>query len=918
MTIHLADLYPRIDTADAAAANEPAYAYTEHKTCILGNGFVEVRIHYDGKERNRALLLNKLTGERFTLEFCPFVALFEHVEISGSEGRLVRIDARGSSDVSSTTALLSFEWFDMEVTHVITRGAHFLQKRLVVRNVKIPSFLHRVSLFTHRILPKYQAVLHDGGLFSPTIFYRSERGSLFFCVDYPCYFARMDAQRFTFDYYPGASLSPGRSFQTLTAILGVCERAGRSYHTPYHDTGAELDAGEVQWFREYLRRGAPSAQLPAVEMRAPAWGAPGPSDLETLDQAARLGAQSVTLPRVLAAVESYPDLDVVREAVDASGVGCRYLWSRDEAEDLRWLSPHPDDISDDGQPTAFYSINAFRDHLIEHNLGLIERFGFNEVEVSGPPIVPYYSSRIRQLDETTRREQLHQAFQGLIEVVAALNENVSHVGSGGAYGCYGIGLARIFAYTGGLAEDHPLPLPDLHPARLFADQARLYYRRSRAFLMPKALLANSVGLAPEAHPDAPYPGASVYPWYLYHDRVGWRYALISAIATGLRHRFHALPVSLPEEDLQFARKWLKWEADRLNDLLEGEEILDDPGLGAVDGYSYMGQRGAIVFLFNNSYDAQDVALQLHLAKDTDYLIRELYPREMNYLGPIEGLFRRDSVVQLRLESREACVFEAVRRSPAAVKRKRPEIFGAESEDRQGRVVLRGHPGERVSVGVRVGGKFRVQDVRFPGNAITRHMTEWVYAQRRFDEGKPTLPQGAFPGAPLRANQGALRDAWLCARVQLPVETADRIDCSPFRLTRPCWSYDDRLLFVVRFEPPPAFDPIRTSSEIADIPECFGERQAMKCGIDLAPLNIGLKAWVNGHPCAVHPVIAAWKRLSPNPAPIVAYCFEAGSKLQFGSRNHVVLYARRLDAAIFRGVTIEHLPDLRVEKELEPR
>ena len=41
-----------------------------------------------------------------------------------------------------------------------------------------------------------------------------------------------------------------------------------------------------------------------------------------------------------------------------------------------------------------------------------------------------------------------------------------------------------------------------------------------------------------------------------------------------------------------------------------------------------------------------------------------------------------------------------------------------------------------------------------------------------------------------------------------------------------------------------------------------------------------------------------------------------SKLQFGCDNHVVLHLRQMDAAVFRGITIEHLPEQYVERELE--
>ena len=124
-----------------------------------------------------------------------------------------------------------------------------------------------------------------------------------------------------------------------------------------------------------------------------------------------------------------------------------------------------------------------------------------------------------------------------------------------------------------------------------------------------------------------------------------------------------------------------------------------------------------------------------------------------------------------------------------------------------------------------------------------------------------------------------------------------------------------MFFVVRFEPEPAFDPIRTWSDVAGVPEAYLTPLPLKCGIDLAPLNLGLRAWINGHECPVYPALAAWHGFAPNPHPVVAFFFEAGSKLEFGYRNHVVLFANNFDAAAFRGVFIENLPELCAEKAI---
>jgi hypothetical protein len=183
-------------------------------------------------------------------------------------------------------------------------------------------------------------------------------------------------------------------------------------------------------------------------------------------------------------------------------------------------------------------------------------------------------------------------------------------------------------------------------------------------------------------------------------------------------------------------------------------------------------------------------------------------------------------------------------------------------------------------------------------------------------GKHALPQGGFDGAPLTPRAGVMKDVWLHAETEIPGALLSGVDVSAFRLLRPVWTYNDRLFFVVRFEPQACFDPIRTASEVEGVPECHQDEQYIKCGIDLAPLNMGLKAWINGDPCRVYPACAPWRRFRPNSRPVVAFFFEAGSRLQPDAGNSVVLFARHMDAAAFRGIVMEHAPEGLAEQTLE--
>src|SRR5690606_14180702 len=126
-------------------------------------------------------------------------------------------------------------------------------------------------------------------------------------------------------------------------------------------------------------------------------------------------------------------------------------------------------------------------------------------------------------------------------------------------------------------------------------------------------------------------------------------------------------------------------------------------------------------------------LRMHLNHDSEYVVREVHPREMNYRGPAEGLFRRDIELSLTLDPNEARVREAVRRSPASAKRKRPEVFGAEVVEDSGGLSVRGKRGERAVVGVLLQGSYREEEVAFPAGDLQLHLRDCVCTERPLEQ-----------------------------------------------------------------------------------------------------------------------------------------------------------------------------------------
>ncbi len=128
------------------------------------------------------------------------------------------------------------------------------------------------------------------------------------------------------------------------------------------------------------------------------------------------------------------------------------------------------------------------------------------------------------------------------------------------------------------------------------------------------------------------------------DYLGWRYSLLSSIATGgWNNVLNMIPARDLEEHQHFAqadqawfRRWLDWTSENKEYLRHTRAILDQPALGKVDGTSaIVGNRG-FVFLFNPNARRLRAELTLDASIGLEgagpYVLRELYPLEGRLVG----------------------------------------------------------------------------------------------------------------------------------------------------------------------------------------------------------------------------------------------------------------------------------------------
>ena len=239
------------------------------------------------------------------------------------------------------------------------------------------------------------------------------------------------------------------------------------------------------------------------------------------------------------------------------------------------------------------------------------------------------------------------------------------------------------------------PFPDLHFDRVSANRQRFtaYHYRNHEFAPSEIVPGFMTHQTPRLDDTGDMPQVrtdrDVFPvrfrardW----DYLGWRYSVLSSIATGgwnnvlsmIPARDSAERVNFAERDQQWLRGWVEW-TNRHRELLRNTRtILGQPALGKVDGTSAVGGNRGFVFLFNPN--ARRIGAELALDETIGligpgpYLLRELHPLAGRLVGkPGAGVWGHADRVSLSLDGATAMVLEV---EPAPQPLREPLLFNA--------------------------------------------------------------------------------------------------------------------------------------------------------------------------------------------------------------------------------------------------
>jgi hypothetical protein len=240
-----------------------------------------------------------------------------------------------------------------------------------------------------------------------------------------------------------------------------------------------------------------------------------------------------------------------------------------------------------------------------------------------------------------------------------------------------------------------VPFPDLHFDRVSADRQRYTAYRYRVYdFAPNEIVPGFIthqtprndetGRMPEGRTED--RGTVLLPlrardW----DYLGWRYSLLSSIATGgWNNVMNMIPARDSEEGSRFSeddrrwfRKWIDWTQENKDYLRHTQPILGPPSIGHVDGTSAILSNRGFIFLFNPNGRRLSAEVRLDdtigLSARGAFVLKELFPLSGRRVGkPNVGVWAAGDRVPIAIDGGSAIVLEVQPWSPTTD----PVLFNA--------------------------------------------------------------------------------------------------------------------------------------------------------------------------------------------------------------------------------------------------
>jgi hypothetical protein len=638
-------LTPTLIVAESRWAREQCAAERRADAVLLANGFLQLELSTAGGLKEKRLT-NRVTGEAVaTPDSQGFVLRTSTRRFTPAGFKTGDMDAGGSGGTCHANVALTSPEMDVTVHYELRQADHFYHKWLTVSNKGAAAVQILDASVSALELPRPVDLMAGQELTYPVS--QTEKGGFFSCLETIYWDHKGD----TLTYYPGASLAPGGSFQSEKAAVGVLRKRG--------DYWRGWDRGIREWVTEYHVQISPapndwpdvysegwSVKVGVEELVArPEWSE------RVMSLAEKLGIRYMDAyePAHQAAVMP-PDL--VKRFVDLAG---RHQvntgWWIDFGSDAPWgtgapLKPFACLLSPEAEQYLKTIVDLTRTYKLRA-MHWADFFSVFECPNTNHGHLPGKQSIYAQGQRMLRfGQQLREASPGIMLGADGGFTNPQYVRylDSRAHG----------TFYGGYEGDHFSAVePDLHIDRLYADMNRVYEHGSRAvFLRPWYRMLNCVNhYGQETHS---------------HDRAGYRYSLLSAIAMAGQVTYNDVPDQMPESEIQFTQRWLNWAKQNRDYLKQTDKLFErsvhfaDVWQGdaeSLSGFAHIrGDRG-YVFLLNPG--AVEQVAQLTLALDAPasarFAVNEVFPGGMSLRGPEDGRYAQGGKVTATVPAKQVRV-----------------------------------------------------------------------------------------------------------------------------------------------------------------------------------------------------------------------------------------------------------------------
>jgi hypothetical protein len=654
-------LTPTLIVAETHWAQEPVTATTTPAgAASLRNGFLQLDVTAAGHLKETQLK-NRVTQEAVsTPQAVAFLLRTSQGEFTPDQFKVVRIDTAGSdAEAARLNAFLTSEKLDVVVHYELRQQDHFLHKWLEVTNKSDANLVLRDVTLSSLGLPHPVDLMAGQELTYPIT--RLQKGGFFSCLETVYWDHRGD--RLT--YYPGAALPSGKTLETEKSVVGVYQNTG--------DVVIEWDSGVRDWVTEYHVHISPPPQI-WPDVYCEGWSAKV-GLMEFLERpqwtehvmatAQRLGIRYMDGYEAAHQMAEEPP-ERVKGFVDlADRFNINTGWWTDFGSDIPWATGAPMKplacwLSPEGQAYLQRMVEFARTYHLRtmHWADFFEVFPCDRSEhghLPGKYSIYAQGQRILQFGRDLR----------------AASPGITLGADGGftnpQYVRYEDSRAHGTFYGGYEPGDHFATVePDIHLDRLYGDMNRVYEFGSHTiYLRPWYRMLNCVnhyGQESEAH-----------------DRAGFRYSLLSALAMAGQVTFNAIPENIPDSEVTFARTWLDWAQVHKDYLKEGVKLFDrtahfsDIWQGDADslsGFAHIRKDRGYIFLFNPTPLEQiaELTLSLEAPESTRFVAEEVFPGGMTLQGPLGGEYAQNGKLRVTVPAKQVRILWIAPASSAAEKR----------------------------------------------------------------------------------------------------------------------------------------------------------------------------------------------------------------------------------------------------------